>query len=902
MYCPVINPHNSNDVWCVVDMGAVFHSVDSGVSWEMIDDENLVSTVKSDMQFTSDPDIMYFLNKSLDIISTQLFRGVLAKSIDGGNTWNNIPDPTSSGIQNLIVDPNSAGRILLAEYDRLYFSNDGANSWQMIYYPGGLVWLAGAFWDGDDIFVGTGDGLLVSHNGGISFDIENLDGLPSGHGIARFAAAKENGTIRFFALSCQKSLLEPWIVPNKIYDDMGDLYSIDYGQSSWTDIQSNLGSTNKGIWVAVSPDDIDIVWIAAKRNGLPRILKSINGGNSWSHTFFTAGNQNIATGWQGEYGHIEFFSGPYFNGLTIDKNNPDRILAINNFLYSSSNEGTTWEALNVQPQTRHNIGQPSNQIEYFSSSGIDVTASNYILFLSENTEYVAGIDIGAQYSDDGGLSWTLRRNIFPSWGYNWGPLQSPNWYTILKNPDQNILYAATGQVNDLYYPERISDDINGSQGMVIRSFNEGIDWDTLKLFGNPVPWLTLDKNNPDVLLASVYNNSSGGIYKSVDAGNTWNHLPNPPRTEGHPYITHILDDGSIVASYSARLNNGSLTQSSGIFYSPDGGQTWNDRSDPGMIYYTQDVIIDPNDPDQNTWYASVWGRYSTWPPSNSATVGVGGVYKTIDRGLTWIKIFENERTIGMAIDPQDPNTIYVASNWSGLYKSTNINSASPLFEKIEEFPFARPKRIFFNDFVPNEMWITTQGGGLFKTTLALPLDLISFKGYNQNCNNYLNWETYGANINHSYFVVEYSSDGVNYIELEKIYNANSIVNNNIYQFIHTNVKQKNNYYRLKQFDHDCKYEYSNVVEVTNKCFEENHCLFPNPFTDFIYIDLNCNKNIDKILLYDSKGSLIILIENSNLFAEKIKLDLSYLSQGFYFIKLIDKNKNTLISQKIIKAD
>ena len=47
-----------------------------------------------------------------------------------------------------------------------------------------------------------------------------------------------------------------------------------------------------------------------------------------------------------------------------------------------------------------------------------------------------------------------------------------------------------------------------------------------------------------------------------------------------------------------------------MFVSTDGGRTWADRSDAGMRYWTKDVVVDPGDPTQSTWYAGVfsgWG-------------------------------------------------------------------------------------------------------------------------------------------------------------------------------------------------------------------------------------------------------------------------------------------------------
>ena len=63
-----------------------------------------------------------------------------------------------------------------------------------------------------------------------------------------------------------------------------------------------------------------------------------------------------------------------------------------------------------------------------------------------------------------------------------------------------------------------------------------------------------------------------------------------------------------------------------------------------MQYYTKDITVDPNDPAQATWYAGVWGEWG-------ASSGLGGLYCTTNRGVTWTCIgtnvmFTNQFTLG----------------------------------------------------------------------------------------------------------------------------------------------------------------------------------------------------------------------------------------------------------------
>ena len=61
--------------------------------------------------------------------------------------------------------------------------------------------MGGVFWDGANIYVGTSAGLLVSTNGGASFAVAPVTGIPAGEFIVSFAGAKQDGSVRFLAVT-----------------------------------------------------------------------------------------------------------------------------------------------------------------------------------------------------------------------------------------------------------------------------------------------------------------------------------------------------------------------------------------------------------------------------------------------------------------------------------------------------------------------------------------------------------------------------------------------------------------------------------------------------------------------------------------------------------------------------
>ena len=153
MYSPSINPKNPSEMWINCDMGGVYKTINGGLSWSLIPYTQQVSTVKGKIQYTNDPDILYVVNRSQDPNHTPWYQGRTMKSIDGAKTWTDI-DPSSSGTHRLFVDPNDANRIILNEYNALFISQDGGLTFQRIEIPAwDLVWLAGVYWDGNDVWL-----------------------------------------------------------------------------------------------------------------------------------------------------------------------------------------------------------------------------------------------------------------------------------------------------------------------------------------------------------------------------------------------------------------------------------------------------------------------------------------------------------------------------------------------------------------------------------------------------------------------------------------------------------------------------------------------------------------------------------------------------------------------------
>jgi photosystem II stability/assembly factor-like uncharacterized protein len=164
-----------------------------------------------------------------------------------------------------------------------------------------------------------------------------------------------------------------------------------------------------------------------------------------------------------------------------------------------------------------------------------------------------------------------------------------------------------------------------------------------------------------------------GMYKSNDAGKTWSHIG---LTDSQQIGRILVDPNDANLVYVAALGHAfGPNAERGVFRSSDGGKTWtpilHKDNDTGAI----DLAFDPTD--SKTIYASLWQTrrppWNVYPPSN----GPGsGLYKSTDGGTTWKQLTNGLPTeglgrIGIAVSRSEHNRVYaiIDAKDGGLYRS-----------------------------------------------------------------------------------------------------------------------------------------------------------------------------------------------------------------------------------------
>lgn len=151
--------------------------------------------------------------------------------------------------------------------------------------------------------------------------------------------------------------------------------------------------------------------------------------------------------------------------------------------------------------------------------------------------------------------------------------------------------------------------------------------------------------------------ASGGIFKTEDAGVTWNPIFDEQEMLSIGDIEISKNDTDLIWAGTGEVNagGGSLAyDGDGIYKSTDGGATWEVKGLPDVGSISK-IALDPND--DNTIFVGGMGPLFR-NDSNR------GVYRSTDGGDTWEqKLFVSDSTgiIDMAIHPSNGDIVYAAS-------------------------------------------------------------------------------------------------------------------------------------------------------------------------------------------------------------------------------------------------
>ena len=228
-------------------------------------------------------------------------------------------------------------------------------------------------------------------------------------------------------------------------------------------------------------------------------------------------------------------------------------------------------------------------------------------------------------------------------------------------------------------------------GGVWKTTDAGNTWQNISdgFFGGSVGAIAVSESDNNVMYAGMGektvrgNVSSGdGIWKTENAGKTWKHvgLKNSrhiPRMRIHPKNADIVFAGVMGDLYKP-------TQERGVYKSVDGGENWKrvlfSDENSGVV----DLIIDPNN--ARILYATTWDVRRT--PYSLSSGGKGSaLWKSVDQGETWTNISTNKGLpsgiwgiAGVTVSPINSDIVWalIENEKGGIYKSTDAGKTFKL--------------------------------------------------------------------------------------------------------------------------------------------------------------------------------------------------------------------------------
>ena len=176
--------------------------------------------------------------------------------------------------------------------------------------------------------------------------------------------------------------------------------------------------------------------------------------------------------------------------------------------------------------------------------------------------------------------------------------------------------------------------------------------------------IDVDPTNSDMIYAGT---ASGGVWRSENAGQSWNSIWDNQPTSGIGVVKLDPNNSDIIWVGTGEGNpRNSQSSGGGLFKSIDGGKSF-ELLGLEKTKHIHKIIIDPRNSD--IVYIAAFGV--AWGDTKER-----GVYKTIDGGKTWKKIlYNNERTgaADLIIDPSNPNKLFCAMweyrRWPWFFKS-----------------------------------------------------------------------------------------------------------------------------------------------------------------------------------------------------------------------------------------
>jgi hypothetical protein len=178
--------------------------------------------------------------------------------------------------------------------------------------------------------------------------------------------------------------------------------------------------------------------------------------------------------------------------------------------------------------------------------------------------------------------------------------------------------------------------------------------------------------------------------------------------------------------------------------------------------------------------------------------------------------------------------------------------------------------------------------GIIPIGTPLAITLVSFSGELSNNNIILNWQTSAEYQNH-YFIIEKSTDGINYNRIGTVNGHGTTTIAHDYTFTDAQPADGHNFYRLIEVDYSGNNVYSSIVDVTDNIHQSLTAVYlPEQHDILVTFDKIQNGNVWFNLFADN-GQLMSATSVENIISQKINV--GTLASGVYMLQVINSTNN-----------
>lgn len=677
--CLAIDPLNPEIVYAGCDVGGVFKSYDGGKKWLILNNGLENDFVRDICIDPKNPDTIY--------VATL---GGVHKSVDGGRNWvikrKGFPpvssEDFSAPVNTLAMDPNNSSILYAGIGNRdtygkgqIYKSINGGESWFLVNLqneinPNAVVHsICIDKRNSQYIYIGTDYGVYNSSDGGKHWIGKNK-GLP--HLNVRKVIISKVSPYRLY-LSLRTSSQESNFWQGGVYcsDDEGENWRV------INQVFSSDSSASNYYPIEVDPINPDICYVGDVSWQKGGLYKTDDAGRTWIKC---TDYKNIK-----DYGWLTNW-GISVNCIAVASSNPQVIfIGTSGHIFKSNDTGKSWQ------QVYTNLSGGGT----YTTRGLETTCIHSITIdpHSPNTIYIGYFDIGLMKTTDGGKSF---KRIVQGMDYE------NSTFSVVIDPDNSsVLYAGIGEWSE-------------NKGSFCKSQNGGGTWSVMgkssALPDGRVRFICIDPQSP-IESRHIYIGIDGqGIFKSKDGGEYWVSLNNGINFQDIRAL--LLRPGNPNILYAAVGRNNQ--EMGGIYMSENEGRTWKGVNTNIEFPNIQCMTFAPND--VNVLYVGSREYFD----HQSNQYFSGGLFRSLDGGRSWMKVFEDKFISAVAVVPSDSNTLYVScsdhnyhdlSRGRGVYQSEDNGKTWQMISK--GLGSRRINALVVSETKPHILYCGTAGNGLF---------------------------------------------------------------------------------------------------------------------------------------------------------------------------------------------